>query len=68
MKKIILFILFLSLVWETKCQTVSVTWGPDLFKPKKTDISMMIGSDASSFYCLRTLSSFFNGYEYTIEK
>ncbi|PBQ31725.1 hypothetical protein CNR22_08060 [Sphingobacteriaceae bacterium] len=41
------------------CQDTRISWGPDLFKPRKSDIIQIIGSDQNSFYCLRSLKLFF---------
>ncbi len=68
MKKIFFSFLCLLFIRINVGQNAKVSWGPELFKPRKTDISILIGSDKNSFYCLRTISSFFSITDYAFEK
>jgi hypothetical protein len=69
MKKLLLPCL-LALVFSTSllAQTVNLNWGPEMARPKKTDIGGLIGADKTSFYCLRNKFSLFGGAETSLEK
>lgn len=49
-------------------QTPAVEWGPELVKPRKTEITGLIGRDKNSFYCLRSVFSLFGSKNDMIEK
>ena len=49
-------------------QTLQLEWGPELVRPRKTDIGGLIGCDKNSFYCVRNVHSFFSVRTGAIEK
>ncbi len=68
MKKRILFFVCSAFYTMALCQKPTITWGPELLKPKKSDISTLIGADRNSFYCLRATRSFLKIRQTAIEK
>jgi hypothetical protein len=67
MRKIFLWALS-SLSISAISQDAKLNWGPELPKPKKTDISTLIGCDRNSFYCLRVSNALFKRGEASLEK
>lgn len=68
MKRSFFTLLGLICLTLTFAQTVELTWGPELSRPKRTDINGLIGADKVSFYCLRVKRGMFGSSDYSLEK
>ncbi len=68
MRKIHLTLLAIFTVAVFNAQTPKFELGPELSRPRKTDIAGLIGADKTSFYCLRSVRSFFSTKINTLEK
>ena len=68
MKRIIFLVFTLFIIFQSNAQSVGIHWGPELGKPKKTDVSAMIGASGDSFFTLRRGIGLFNRDEIYLEK
>lgn len=68
MRKLYAAMLALFIATAIEAQNPTLTWGPELVRPRKTDIAGLIGGDKYSFYCLRSVRSFFSVKVNTLEK
>lgn len=68
MRLFLLITLFFQFTAQIISQTPQVTWGPELQKPRKTDVSKLIGCDKTSFYCIRDVYSIFSANQKMLEK
>ncbi|MCD6069366.1 MAG: hypothetical protein K0S33_4192 [Bacteroidetes bacterium] len=68
MRKFLLLFILAAISTGLGAQTVNLTWGPEMSRPKKTDISGLIGADKTSFYCLRTSMALFSRGDMALEK
>ena len=66
-KHLFIFYFFLnsSIIFSQQPQ---IKWGTEIPKPRKTDISTLIGADKNSFYCIRSERSFLKIRPLSLEK
>lgn len=64
------FILLVCIFSTTifSAQTASVRLGSELIKPRKTEITTLIGADQDAFYCIRSEYSLFRDRPLSLEK
>ncbi len=68
MKKFIIACLYILNVICLGAQTPQLEWGPELVRPRRTEIAGFLGCDKNSFYCVRNVRSFFSVRIGAIEK
>jgi len=68
MKKFIIACLYILNVICLGAQTPQLEWGPELVRPRRTEIAGFLGCDKNSFYCVRSMRSFFSVGIGAIEK